>query len=803
MPRHYEKTSLFREASDERELTPKRALQLGDELRRELAAMWGTMIAPSASAYDRERVAEVLVRWVPLLERPGFVGQLDNAPLIARFLRDLPAGHTKLASALVKVLRSCAACQRLDPAVRGMLKLAARREAELGWNALVEVAFLGLPESLAELEQAMPTTVLGSAETALRHQAALLALPFGARETRRAVFVAFYSQPAVEFADQTLSELDEAPADVWEGVALAALARPKLQASFIAALTRRPRPELREVVALIASHGSLSASVQASRWLEEHPASSPRSAGLPTPLLRPLPWSDEERGRIAAFVREPVSEQARHRREEAQTALMRLCGLNTHPASDLVIEALELLSPHLDEDSVEGFFVEICLITPQRSVLSCATRHLIACAMTRGPLAKRHRDRLARRAPEVVTSFDAGLALSRLALPLGIDAWLATLEKLVPVTEVPLDDFVFALSIARLEPGPLDDLLAACTPNQRRLLVKRASLDAFGAEGLRALVRSLTVTSPATLAVLCERLCELGAAPKYMEIIRDLVDARWHEGVRRAAIEALGELGGRAELELLGGLRDLDTQAARSRIVARLRDSGEAVEAGTLALMTDEGRLALAGETVAAPSSQPLEEVPERKPPADRRLALGPAPRRVPVLVTTTLLTFAPNVWSLLLAHCMGVALVSGWPLGWRVVLVLGLFLNHVFADTGRALTLLGRGELLMAAVRVFSSTTSGKHKTTTYHHTLTLLADSGRADEHVIRSGHRLDEILDEKLEPVLARFSPEGRVASVWPLDRLNFVAVSERGDWRLSGTAWALWAVSLGAWVLYLVL
>lgn len=803
MTRHYEKTSLFREASEELELTPSRALQLGDEVRRELAAMWVPMVAPSASEYERTRMAELIAKWVPLLERPRFVSQLDNAPLIARFLRDIPAGHSALVATLVKAMRACAAARRLDPAVRAMLKLAARRETELGWNALIELAFLALPESLTDFERIMPATVFSSAEVATRHQRTLLALPFEARDVRRAAFSAFYFQPASEFAEATLAELDRAPEDVWEGVALAALARPRLQAPFIAALGRHPRPWLREVVELIASSGSLLASVQASRWLEEHPSSSPRSAGLPDPLPRPLPWSDEERRRIARFVREPVSEQARHRREEARTALLRLCSVNTHPASDLVIEALDLLAPHLVEPTVEALFVEVSIVTPQRSVLASATRNLLGHVRAHGPLAGGHRDRLARRAPEVVTAFEAGLALSRLALPLETGAWLAAVAKLVPVTEVPLDDFVFALSIARVESGPLDALLAACTPNQRRLLVKRVPLTELGPDGLRALVRSLSTTSPATLAVLCERLAESAPTPDRLELLRELTDTRWHEGVRRTAIEALGDLGGRPELELLGGLRDLDTRSARARIVERLREAGEAIEPGALALMTDEGRLSLADERATSPTPPPPDEVLERRPATDRRLRLGPPPRRVPALVSATLITFAPNVWSLFLAHGLAIAIVTGWPLGWRVVLTLGFFLNHVLADTGRALTLLRRGELLMATVRVHTSTSRGKHKTTTHHHTLTLLSDSGRADEHVISSGERLDEILDEHLEPVLATFSHEGRIKSVWPIDRLHLVEVSERGSWRLSKTAWALYGVSLVAWVLYLVL
>lgn len=801
--RHYEKTSLFREASEEQELTPTRALQLGDELRRELAAMWVPMVAPSASATERTRMAELVAKWVPLLERPRFVSQLDNAPLIARFLRDIPAGHPALVATLAKAIRACAASRRLDPAVRAMLKLASRRETELGWSALIEVAFLALPESLADFERIMPSTVFSSAEVAIRHQRTLLALPFEARDARRAAFSAFYFQPASAFAEATLPELDEAPEDVWEGVALAALARPRLQTHFIAALRRRPRPWLREVAQLIASSGSLLSSVDASRWLEEHPTPSARSAGLPEPLPRTLPWSDEERRRIALFVREPVSDQARHRREEARTALLRLCSVNTHPASDLVIEALGLLAPHLAEATLEALFVEVCVITPQRSVLACATGHLLAHVRAHGPLAERHRDRLARRAPEVVTAFDAGLALSRLALPLATEGWLAAVAKLVPVTELPLDDFVFALAIARVDPGPLDALLAACTPNQRRLLVKRVPIHELGRDELRALVRSLTMNSPATLAVVCERLAEASPSADRLEILRELTDSRWHEGVRRAAIEALGDVGGRAELELLGGLRDLDTRSARTLIVNRLSEAGETLEAGALALSSEDGRLALASEGAAPPLPDPPDEALPTSAPSDRRFRLGPPPRRVPALVAATLLVFAPNVWSLFWAHGLAVAVVTGWPLGWRLLLLVGFFLNHVFADTGRALTLLGRGELLMASVRVHSSTSRGKHKTTTYHHTLTLLSDSGRADEHVIRSGDRLDEILDEQLEPVLATFSHEGRIVSVWPVDRLHLVEVSERGSWRLSRTAWALYAVSLVAWMLYLVL
>ena len=803
MSRHYEKTSLFREAMDERELGLTRVLALGDEVRRELSVIWNLLVAPSSTGLDRKRTAELLEKWVPLLERPRFVAQIDNAPLLARFLRDIPADHAGLVGVLVRTLRACASARPLDAAVRQVLVVASRREPELGWNALVELIFLALPESMAELEQAMSSTVLSSAEVAQRHQRTLLALPFAAREVRRAAFRAFYFQPAAEFADRTLAELDEAPADVWEGVALAALARPRLQAHFIAALTRRPRPELREVVQLIATTGAFSVSADASRWLDAHPGPSPRSAGLPDPLPRTLPWSDEERSRIARYLREPLAAHARQRSEAARAALLRLCKLNTAPSSDLVSDALDLLAVHLEEAEVRAFFVELCVMTPQRSVLAKATAHLLERVGKHGPLEPKLRAQLASRAPEVVVAFDGGLALHRLALPLAIDGWLAGIAKLVPVTGVPFEDFELALSLARFEPAPLDALLGACTPNQRRLLVKQAPLAELDAAGLEVLVRSLTSTSPATLAVFCERLAEAGPLPERLAVLRGLTDKRLHEGVRRAAIAALGELGARAELELLGSLTDIDTREARARIVERLGEAGETFEAGSLALLSDEGRLALAAE----PATEAHDDTPEERAwpelPKDRRLRLGPPPRRVPAHVTGTMLLFGPNAWSFFMAHGLAVAVVTGWPVGWRIALVLGFFLNHVLADTGRVLTLLRRGELLMASVRVHTTTSHGKHKTTTYHHTLTVLGDSGRTDEHVVRASSRLDELLDERLEPVLATFSPERRLASVWPIDRLDFVEVSDRGGWRISKTAWALLGVSLVGWGLYLVL
>lgn len=798
--RHHEKTSLFREASDDRELVPSRALQLGDDVRRELAAMWHPLVAPSATEHERARAAELVLKWVPLLERRHFVGQVDTAPLVARFLRDLPAGHTALAVALVKALRATAAARPLDAAVRVMLTAASRREAELGWDVLVELVFLALPESLAEFERRIGATELSSVEVAARHQRTLLALPFEARTARRAAFAAFYRQPASEFAQALLAELDEAPGDVWEGIALAALARPRLQEPFIAALSRRPRPELREVVEVIGATGSFAGSESASRWLRAHPEPSPRSAGLPTPLPRSMPWNDEERSAIFRFVRDPTTKRVKHRRESARTALTRLCKANTFASADLLIEALGLLSSRLEETPVEETFVEVCATTSQRSVLAIASAHLVARAAKRGPLALEHRSRLARRAPEVVLSLDAGLVLYRLALPSALDGWLAAISRLVPVTGVPLDDFVFALALAEAEPAPLQALISACTPNQRRLLVKQAPADALTDDRLRALVRALGASSPATLAVLCERIAELEPTNVTRDTLRSLIDLRWHEGVRRAAVTAMGEVGQRAELELLGGLRELDTRSARDRIISRLSGAGEVFEAHALAFAEDEGRLALSGMEAGDIPSDEIEAAPPV--PGDRRLRLGPPPRRVSPLVVATLLLFAPNGVSFFISQALMVGLVGDWPSGWRIALVLGFFLNHVFADTARLLRLLSKGELLMATVRVHTTTTTGKHKTTTHHHTLTLLGDSGRADEHVIRSSSRLDELLDERLEPVLAIFGDNGRVATAWPLDRMDFVAVSDRGHWRVAATAWVLVGLSVVGWAVHLV-
>jgi hypothetical protein len=134
--------------------------------------------------------------------------------------------------------------------------------------------------------------------------------------------------------------------------------------------------------------------------------------------------------------------------------------------------------------------------------------------------------------------------------------------------------------------------------------------------------------------------------------------------------------------------------------------------------------------------------------------------------------------------------------------MVMSLLVYHTSSRTRLLLRLLRHGELLMASVRLHTTRTRGKNPTTTYHHTLTLLTDSGRAEDHVISAGRRMDELLDERLEPVLANLTPRGRGTELWPLDDLLLVTVSDRGRWRLSWAAWSMFGITVLGWTLYLL-
>lgn len=822
MASYSERPSLFRKADDPGLQFDASLGELGDQLRLELSKMWQALTNPPHDPVDRDRVILIMRRWVSLLERPHFVQQVDNPSLIARFLVELQEDHKALVPELLQAVRAFAKARPLTPEVRRKLAEASRREAELGWNTLVELSLLGLPESLDEFVMICSQSVLASAEIAQRYQAALLALTPSPKGERRTAFRAFYQQPAADYAAAALEALRDAPGDVWEGVALAALGRPKLQAPFLASLAMRPRPELRGVVEQIATLGAFGAETVAKALLSTM-STGLGSGGLPVPLPRPLPWTTEGRIALARLFSQdrPANERPT---PLALDTIKGLVAANTLASADLVIELLELLVNRLEQPPIEALFVDVCVTTKQRTVLAAAAQHLFLHTIRNGPMPPHHRGRIAQRAPGAVDTIDARLALYRLALPDHREAWLATVLRHLPDTESPEDDFSLALMLAKTDHLPLYDLLSACTPNQRRHLVKRAAIrqggDADPAHGssqlevLPRLVAALVERSPATLTALIERLALIDDDIARVVLV-DLARSQLAPGIRMAAVEALGHNGDRAALAALAQLVDLDSRKTRAQIVARLRARGEVIEGGALELSADRGQLALAQDESASlvtprtagglPAEVPATIVTlKADKPADWRQRLALPPRPLPLPLVLVHLMFGANGWGVLWFNALGLAVAEAMARGphpWLMLMSAGFIINHVMGGTFEVLLALRHGDLLSATVRVHTSTTRGKHKSTTFHHTLTLLTDTGQTVEHVVKSSSRLDALLDEKHEPVLVRQTKNGRPMSVTALDHLRLARVTRWGTWRLSVWAWSFVGISVAVWIAFL--
>ena len=111
-------------------------------------------------------------------------------------------------------------------------------------------------------------------------------------------------------------------------------------------------------------------------------------------------------------------------------------------------------------------------------------------------------------------------------------------------------------------------------------------------------------------------------------------------------------------------------------------------------------------------------------------------------------------------------------------------------------------GVLLAATVEVEASRPGGKKRAITWHHRLRLLGDDGRLHQHTITDSGRLDALLDEKHELVLAVLNPSGAPEVVQPIDSLRLIEVNDRGLFRTRPRTWGLLALGSLPWwpVLY---
>ena len=785
----------------------------GDQVREYLRLAWELWVMDPDPATPAQR--EFLVRCLGLLTREVVGRQSESLDLTASFLVHMPAG---IAEDLKNTLKGASSLmldqQAPTAAARKLMAKAAEREADFGFGHALYFALAGLPHSLGLLAKRMPTATTGKPDLTERYQRILLTCQD--IDCVESAFRLLYLGPGTQWSIASLKALEaaSAPSAAWLGVGQAALERPLLQAPLTAHLLEHPHPELMPAVAWIWVYGAPSAQSAAERLLlregstaelplvEQHVPASPSvvAACQSRPGARSAlqtevepPWTASERLFASGLLwGAPVIESA--------LAALRALGQKPSVARvDLLLELVEGLAPRLIEDPIFNVFVDHCAQAQSRRLLEGLTVALVRAVGNGQRVSGEKRELLAKLAPGVVEGQDSSLGLARLGLPHNLAYWREQRQKLLPATRVHEEDQALAFALLPEEPQPLQVVYEDATPNQRRLLLARAPLSRFPAAA-PALLSWLSHEDPASLPVFLERLIE-EKPDNLIAILSSLTGQEMPEPVRKAAVQALGERGGRTELILLGSLVGVDTALARAAILERLSAEGRELGGGGLEIAAAGGELVAAeGGAAPPPPSSPTA-------PKDPRRRLVPPPRPLSLPLLLSYLVLAPNGWGLIWSNLiLAVTVFSYYAREPEIPHVVGGILpflfNHWLCRTDQELRCLRQGVVLAATVEVETRRTRGKNPTTQWYHRLRLLADDGRLHHHTLVQNARSDALLDEKHELVLTVLDPNGAPGALRALDTLRLVEVDSRGFFRLRRRSWALLLVAtLPSWpILY---
>jgi hypothetical protein len=505
------------------------------------------------------------------------------------------------------------------------------------------------------------------------------------------------------------------------------------------------------------------------------------------------PWTATDRLFVCALtVGAPLGNQALE-------SLRNLGTGSTIATVDLLLELVEALESRMSEAAIFDIFLEKCAQTQSLRLMQGLGAVLVRSLGRGGRVSGEQRAILSKRATEVVEGQDSSLALARLALPDSLPFWREQRKKLLPPTWIPEEDQALAFALLPLETQPLQVVYEDATPNQRRLLLGQAN---FAQSPLAApcLLQWLSREDPSSLPVFLERLLE--QKPEgILDVLAALTGQELPESVRKEAVKAIGERGGRPELMVLGSVEGLDTAPARAAILARLNAAGQDLQGGALEIASAGGDLVVAETSgTSTPSSNSLSPASA---PRDPRTRLLPPPRSLSPATLLAYLVLAPNGWGVIWTNvALAVLVLPHSPkrdenLGTLLMALLPFFLNHLLCETHRDLKALRSGVLLAATVDVEAKKSTGKHKITTWYHRLRLLGDDGRLHQITIPDTGRIDALLDEKHEPVLAVLDEKGAPGVVRPLDALRLVEVNNSGFFQLRRRTLGMLALATLPW------
>lgn len=780
-----------------------------------LRLAWKLWICDSDPPTEEQR--EFIERCLHLIIQEDIGKRSESLDLIASCLLNMPAGTSEeLQRALKTAAVTLLDLQSPTGAARKLLVQAAEREADYGFGHVLYLALGSLPHSLGKLAKILPTATTNKPDLVARYQRLILTCQD--KDCVEEAFRLLYLGPGTQWPAASLQALEElkAPPEAWLGVARAALERPKLQAPLMAQLLESPRPFLLPAIAWIWVYGAPSAHGAAEKLLQRSGTSAEipileQQVPRPTALIdacqarrgnKPLlslekavpPWTAEDRLYCSALIGGAPA--------DAQTLepLRRLGSTVNVASTDLLLELVQSLEQRMGEPEVFEIFLKKCIESQSLRLLSGIAAVLVPVVARGVRVPGEERAVLATRAPEIVEGRDSSLALARLALPDSLEFWRKHRKKLLPATWVPEEDQALAFALLPLEPQPLQIVYEDATPNLRRLLLGRANFAQFPAAA-PFLLRWLSLEDPSSLPIFLKRLLE--QKPEgLLGLLADLTGQDLPEPIRTEAVHALGELGGRSELMVLGALKGVDTTAARAAILGRLSAQGQELQGGGLEIAATGGELVAAEAPVGAPS------VPPPSAARDARMRLLPPPRALSPMLGLAYVVLAPNGWGVIWTNlALAVMVAPQSPLRDQSTstLILGIlpfFINHFLCSTVQELRGLRNGVLLAATVEVETTKKTGKNKGTNWHHRLVLLADDGRLHQQTITESGRLDLLLDEKHEPVLATLDPAGALKSLIPLDNCLLIEVNSRGLFQLRRRALGLLALASLPWwpVLY---
>ncbi len=732
---------------------------------------------------------KAMQKWSELLVRPVFARHPKVLEAIGGWLAEWPEGSKDLARVLVDKALECARCGPVSTLARERFARASQRKIELGFAVALDLAIIGLPESLTTLERYLEDLRCHRSDLLMTY---LERIGRCADEpARRRAYRLLLSQAFVPLAGSALEGLP--PNDeVWEELGHAALARPALHLPFLRFLAQKGEahiPKLREFLFEMAHSGTLETEARVRSLLGDLPDGRPPE-GSP-----PQFWSREDRQSLSALASGgPVT-------PEGKTALERLIAQRKVGAHDLALEVCRALVPRLHEGGVGDLLMMVSLESRMRSSMEFAAMTLVE-RLAKDPdfsIPEPHRRLLHTERAGLGGHEDSRLALTRLGLPFTRQAWIAARNRFVTATEVEHLDLALGLRYAEIAPECLEHVIESSSPNQRRLLLRSAPLDRFP-KAIPELIDLLERFDLAAISPLMQRLAEVrppGFVDHLVALARNLDKT---PALRSEALRLIVAHGGPAHIAALSNTKDETFVAARKALRARLQASGEDLSAGQLAIAADTGGLALASDISDNQVTRPQKTRKSRHSKlvsSDLRLSLLPPPRRLGLAVELAhYLLGASGSGPILVIAAVGVAFFVQSMEGTKQITISTIFLSipvvasacvlHSIWRTFPTLRALRHGTLLTAKLlRRWTDSTTDVNR---YRYAVELLDAQGRIIHHEFAETRELQDFVDEEHEPVLVVFTDKGDIEHLVPVDTLRLARIAPEGRFVPTRLAWS---------------